>query len=455
MGIKLNPYLRDFWKDKREIKVLYGGRSSSKTEDVAGMLTYISANYRVKIACIRMFQANITQSVYSVLKRKIESDEEYKEKFKFTINSIVCTTTGSEFIFFGWERNTDQIKGLDGIDIMWVEEGHTLNKEKWEIIEPTISLRKNFNMIIIVFNPNLISDFVYQRFVLNPPSNCLAKKVNYLNNPFLPQKALDIIEEKKREDYENYEHIYLGEPRQDSENSFIKRRWLEACIDSHIKLNVEPTGKDVIGYDVADDGEDKNATAHRKGILLHSLEEWKGGIDELEKSHTRVFLRANRCKGHIIYDTVGVGASAGSTFNRLNIRKTITHQKFNAGAGVEKPKAKYEGVLNKDYFANLKAQTWQNVADRCRKTFLAVTKGEAIEDDEIISISSNIETEQLFMELCTPRKEEDNTGKIKVESKKDLAKRGIRSPNLADAFIMCYAQFKTNTLLTAHKTDKG
>ena len=30
------------------------------------------------------------------------------------------------------------------------------------------------------------------------------------------------------------------------------------------------------------------------------------------------------------------------------------------------------------------------------------------------------------------------TGKLMVEPKKDLQKRGIPSPNLADAFIMCF-----------------
>ena len=34
-------------------------------------------------------------------------------------------------------------------------------------------------------------------------------------------------------------------------------------------------------------------------------------------------------------------------------------------------------------------------------------------------------------------------GLVKVESKKDLAKRGIPSPNIADAFIMAFAEFNS------------
>ena len=46
--------------------------------------------------------------------------------------------------------------------------------------------------------------------------------------------------------------------------------------------------------------------------------------------------------------------------------------------------------------------------------------------------------------LATPRRQFDENGRVKVESKKDLAKPnrpgGPRpSPNIADAMIMCYA----------------
>lgn len=47
--------------------------------------------------------------------------------------------------------------------------------------------------------------------------------------------------------------------------------------------------------------------------------------------------------------------------------------------------------------------------------------------------------EKLKMELSIPMRDFDNNGRVKVESKKDLAKRDIKSPNLADSFIMAYA----------------
>lgn len=55
--------------------------------------------------------------------------------------------------------------------------------------------------------------------------------------------------------------------------------------------------------------------------------------------------------------------------------------------------------------------------------------------------------QQIIDELCTPRRDFDNAGKVKVESKKDLAKSNreggaFPSPNLADAFIMAFAPIR-------------
>ena len=44
--------------------------------------------------------------------------------------------------------------------------------------------------------------------------------------------------------------------------------------------------------------------------------------------------------------------------------------------------------------------------------------------------------EQLRGELATPRYGYTPTGEIKVESKDDMKKRGVPSPNLADAFLL-------------------
>ncbi|GAB7197646.1 hypothetical protein OS11_39230 [Dickeya oryzae] len=80
------------------------------------------------------------------------------------------------------------------------------------------------------------------------------------------------------------------------------------------------------------------------------------------------------------------------------------------------------------------------MADRFRNTFNAVTRGEQYPVDDMISIDSNCPLlEKLKFELTTPHRDFDKNGRVMVESKKDLAKRDVPSPNIADAFIMAFA----------------
>jgi len=439
--MKLNPYLKDFWTTKAKIKILYGGRASSKTEDTAGILIYLASKYKLRIACIRKFQANIKQSVYSVIKKKVELDPYFKKQYIFTETSIK-TEVCSEFMFLGWQRNTDQIKGLDDIDIVWLEEGHTLTKEQWQIISDTVLLRKDDTMVIVVFNPYLDTDFIYNNFIVNKKDDVLVKKINYVDNLFLPKTARKFIENQKvnMED-EEFNHVYMGEPLGESEDAFIKRAWIDASIDAHIKLDIEIVGTKTIGYDVADSGADKCATVIRHGILTTNILEWKAKENELEESAEKVYYMAKDIGANINYDCIGVGASAGSTFRRLgNDRGYIEFNKFDAGAKVDNPDNEYQPLrMNKDHFENLKSQAWQDIADRFRSTYNAVVKGKQFNGDEIISISSDcINIDELKTELSSPKKDRSKRGLVKVESKEDMKKRNISSPNLADAFIMSY-----------------
>ncbi|ELF2531559.1 TPA: PBSX family phage terminase large subunit, partial [Escherichia coli] len=44
----LNPALRSFWTTRARNKVLYGGRSSSKSWDAAGIAIFLSNKYTLR-----------------------------------------------------------------------------------------------------------------------------------------------------------------------------------------------------------------------------------------------------------------------------------------------------------------------------------------------------------------------------------------------------------------------
>lgn len=440
MPAELNINLKNFMEEYSQIKILYGGRMSGKTMHVCTFLLFLASKYKMRILCLRRYQNKLSDSVFSTFKTILDNDKNLYDKYNITANGLT-SCIGSEFIFMGIARNLPEIKGLDNINYTFIEEAELLVKKEWDVIRPTI-LRSIYSTCIAVFNPRYDIDYIYNEFIVKKHDNVMVRKINYTDNHFLNQTAIDLIEnDKKNMEDEEFAHIYLGEPLSESADSLIKRKWLNACVDAHKKLNIKVCGKKYIGYDVADDGQDKNAMVCRHGILINYIDEWKAQENELLKSTMRVCDIARRDDSKIIYDSIGVGASVGSIINNINDKNSeeIKHIKFNAGAGVEKPSQIYQGkTKNGDMFANLKAQAWWNIADRIKYTYNAVNnKYETINENNIISISSDIEKlPQLIVELSTPKKDFDNSGRVKVESKKDLSKRGVNSPNCADAFIM-------------------
>lgn len=455
---QLNPILRGFWQERGLIKVLHGGRASSKSHDAAGFAVYLAANYTLKFMCARQFQNKISESVYVLIKDKIENSE-YAGEFDFTKNSITHKKTKSSFIFYGIARNLNEIKSTEGVDILWLEEAQYLTKDQWETIAPTV-LRNQGAQIWIIFNPDEYLDYVYQTFVIDTPEGCVVKEINWNDNPFLTETAKQMIHIAYKTDPEMAKHVYGGLPKMGQDKSVINLMYVLASLDAHKKYNAlqmekpteqrvlwEPTGKKTIGFDIADDGADTCATVEASGNIMKGADEWKGLEDELLKSSTRVFNRAVMLDASITFDSIGVGAQAGPKFKELNEARQlrINYDPFNAGGGVDNPDGIYMrlphiNITNKEHFSNIKAQKWDEVATRFRKTYETMQKGVNHPIDDLISIDTETFDPKLLkklqMELSTPHKDNDRNGRFKVESKEDLAKRQVKSPNLADAFIM-------------------
>lgn len=446
----MNPALRPFWSKPSRYKILHGGRASSKSWDAAANAIRMADFCKVKFLCTRQFQNKIEESVYSLLKIQIDRFG-LKDRFTVLNNKIISKVTGSEFLFYGIQRNLDEIKSVESVDILWIEEAHAITREQMEILEPTI--RAEGSEIWIIFNPDLISDYVYDHYVTNEQPDSIVRQINYLENPFMSKTMLKQIDHLKETDFESYEHIYLGKPKANDDSAIIKLKWVQAAIDGHKKLGIEPEGVKIVGFDIADDGGDTNATIYRHGSVAYHLDEWKGQEDELLKSCTRAYATALTKGASITYDSIGVGATGGAKFKEINESrshengyKETEYRKFNAGSRDLYAPDKYysDDIKNKDKFSNLKAQAWWLVADRLKNTYNAVVNGEQFEDDELIFIDGDMDKiNQLSKELTTPLRDVDLNGRDKVESKKDLKKRGVDSPNLADAFIMAFAPVDT------------
>ena len=433
----INKHFRPFAKGAR-YKVAYGGRGSGKSWAFAEMAIEVARRAKTTIVCVRELQLSISDSVHKLISNTIDRLG-YSDEFDILKSSIVHRGTGTDFVFFGIKNDPKKMKSLEGAGVCWVEEAESITQEMWDTLIPTI--RAPSSEIWVSYNPKNILDNTHQRFVIHPPENAIVIKANYYDNPNFPEVLRADMESCKARDEDLYRHIWLGEPVADSELAIIKPSWIEAAVDAHITLGFEAQGKRIVGFDVADEGEDSNATVLRHGSVVLSCDEWRG--QDVIYSSDKVYTQAEQDRADlIVYDSIGVGAGVKAQLRRKT--GIVQAVGFNAGGEVLRKDAKYiEGKTNGDMFSNIKAQSWWHVRDRFFNTWRAIKHGDVFPVDQLISLSSDIkDLEYLKAELSRPRVDYDNNGRVKVESKKDLKKRGIPSPNKADALIMAFAPIK-------------
>jgi phage terminase large subunit len=151
--------------------------------------------------------------------------------YEITQNSI-RGKNGTEFAFVGLKNNVANVKSFEGIDICWCEEAQSISRNSWNVLIPTI--RKEGSEIWVSFNPELETDETYQRFVLNPPDNCVSVKINWNDNPWFPETLRLEKDSLKNRDPAAYNVVWEGLCRQTVDGAIFAREMQMADLEGRI-----------------------------------------------------------------------------------------------------------------------------------------------------------------------------------------------------------------------------
>ncbi|MGX9313683.1 TerL protein [Pantoea ananatis] len=241
------------------------------------------------------------------------------------------------------------------------------------------------------------------------------------------------------------------------EGVLIPSAWVQAAVDAHIKLGIQPTGQRMGALDVADEGKDTNAFTSRHGFLLEDIEEWSGKGDDIFGTVQRAFSICDQRRLEMYrFDSDGLGAGARGDARVINEQRKerrerqITATPYRGSGSPANPEDEavpgeygQQGRLNKDFFANAKAQGWWRLRTLFRNTWRAVEEKMPFSPDEIISISGSMPLKnKLIVELSQPTYSVNGVGKIVVDKKPD----GTKSPNLADSAMIAYAPMEFTSM---------
>ena len=197
----------------------------------------------------------------------------------------------------------------------------------------------------------------------------------------------------------------LGEFSESSENSLLSRDWIaEAQARNAHSASELPCA---LAVDVARFGSDETAIALRRGDRIVWVRTYRGQDTMVTAQRVAEVARAERCD-FVLIDETGVG---GGPYDRLVEWGTRGLVGVHFGG-------KAQG-LTSDRYVNLKAQLFWKLRDALRDNTLALPDDPALAD-----------------QLAGLRYDTDLSGKICMERKEEMKKRGLNSPDRADAVAM-------------------
>lgn len=431
---KLLPLIEKF--NDYKYFLIDGGRVSAKSQSVGRLLLTVADQRKVRVCCGREIQANIEESVYTLLKDLIiEKNLNWIVKLK----NIEHPTRGSSFIFKGFrEQGRVNIKGLEGVDILWIDEAQALTKEVLKVIIPTI--RKSKAKVFFTMNRTLEDDAVYVEFANRP--DCLHIHINYNENKHCPQTSIDEAENMKTVDIDSYNHVWLGQPLLNGNNFIFPPSLITHCVARYGNMMMNKPVENIgVAVDPSGMGADDN--------------EFLGGNDGLPlirykktiMSPTEKALKAvEMCKTingwWIIVDCDGIGADTFLELNNLDpeylggIQTIAFHGSYPSKVSLTQSLKR-----NKPIYENMRAEAAYVTQKRCYA-------GTAAMDPHDTYVIDDLKKDVSFV---------NHRGLLQLIDKKDIKEQLKRSPGAGDVYKMfqygCSLNLRDQTFRTGRREE--
>ena len=406
---KLQAVIRDF--DKYRYFLIEGGRGGGKSQGIGRFILYLTEHYKLRTVCGRETQNSITESVYSLLADIINHGN---LNFEVMSSKIISKDTQSAINFRGFrEQGAFNIQGMEGVDILWIDESQAITKQTLDVLIPTI--RKESAKIFFTMNRHVENDPVYAKFI--DRDDCLHIHIDYFENPFCTAALKKEADECKKMSESDYKHIWLGEPLGQTEDAVYSKDELDLAKTNVYNLR-ESYGLKVGGFDIARYGDDK--CAYEELTQMGSLHWAVSMTDEWEKKDLnyttgRILLTSNQQNlAKAIIDIDGLGAGP---FDTLTKGRNLDYF-----VGFQNPVISYAD--NKE-FANPRTVNAYKLKEMMMKGWI------------------HIPDERTLAELRTIKYTFDHNQRRILVSKDQMRKLGVKSPNRADALIMAVSLIGT------------
>lgn len=212
---------------------------------------------------------------------------------------------------------------------------------------------------------------------------------------------VDEMEQKYGVESDIFKVRVLGEFPMHASDTLISIDAVTRAFDADRELH----GTDeIIGLDVARFGDDNSAFVYRKGNFAKVLQVVNGNSTMEIAGKAKQYLREYK-DARIYIDIVGVGAGV---YDRLKEQPDVSSRVYGVNsAGTPR---------DAEAHINIRIESWVNVRDWLRDAV--------------------IEKHESFYQLAHPKYKISSNGKLQLEGKEDMKKRGVNSPDVGDALAL-------------------
>lgn len=399
-------FLRAVARGERRISVRAGHGVGKSTACSWALIWFMVTRYPQKSVVTAPTAAQLFDALYSELKTWINKlPPILKDIFEVFSDRINLKDAPESSFISARTSSAERPEALAGVHsenvLLIVDEASAVPEQVFEAAAGSMS--GHSATTILISNPTRNSGLFYKTHH-ELASDWFRMHVSCLDNPLVSSDFVRQIEVTYGRDSNAFRIRVLGDFAAADSDTLIPAELVDGAMVRDVVIGDEPM---VYGLDVARYGSDRTALCKRRGNVVVEIKHW-GGLDLMQT----VGMIVNEAKldnpEEICVDTIGLGSGVADRLREM-------------GYNIRDVNVSESSAMNPN--ANrLRDELWLAAKD-----WLATRAVKIPRDDTIRH------------ELVTPRYNFTSNGKIVVESKDSLKKRGFRSCDLADSLCLTFA----------------
>ena len=404
-------FLEAIRDNNRRISVRSGHGVGKSTAASWAMLWYLLTRYPVKVVVTAPTSSQLFDALFAEIKRWVkEMPPALSELLEVKSDRIELKPSPTEAFISARTSRAEQPEALQGIHsdhvMLVADEASGVPEAVFEAAAGSMS--GHSAVTILLGNPVRGTGYFYEThnrlrdewFTLHV--NC--EKSKRVSKEFVREMAIKYGEESNA-----YRVRVLGEFPLADDDTMIPFSVVEQAMNRDIEVDRYSTM--TYGVDVARFGSDKSALAKKKGNVITEVKKWRG-LDLMQlvgaiKAEYESEEPEDRPL-NIYIDSIGLGSGVVDRLREMGLPAV--------GINVS------ESPAMKNAYINLRGELWGKMKNWLEQRNCVLPK-----DDDLLA------------DLTAPRYTFNSSGRLRVESKEEMKKRGLASPDLADACILTLA----------------